>query len=106
MAGAGRQRSVPVPSSFGASEPPKTVAAVISPSASATTRMAIASLRPTAKLDRLCEGTLELATLLAPDLHLPRVGHRDGGEQRLGVRVLRVRVHVLGVAFLDELALV
>src|SRR5919108_758423 len=35
-----------------------------------------------------------------------RVGHGDGGEERLGVLVLRVRVHLLGRADLDELALV
>src|SRR6266545_416634 len=86
----------------GVSPPPNRVAAVIRPSTSAATRMATASFLP-ASLNWLGEGTLELAPLLAPDAHLPRIGNGYGREQGLRVLIGRVLVDVLRVAHLDDL---
>src|SRR6266545_4102321 len=89
----------------GVSPPPNRVAAVIRPSTSAATRMATASFLP-ASLNWLGEGTLELAPFLAPDTHRARVGNGDCGEQGFRVRILRIRVDILGFALLHELAAV
>src|SRR4051812_3017857 len=78
-----------------------TAAPTATASASATRSFALPESR---RSDRLGQDMLVLFPFLAANAHLDRIGHRNCGEECLGVLDLGVLVDLLRIALLDDLA--